>query len=98
MKQAGKIVVPPKFDPTEGMKALITDDDRIQVLVNQSKVTGLLLSDKKKALLLRFWDLQFDIFDKTQLFDVAYGSDLTSQIKNKMPKSQNKINKGSNTA
>ena len=96
MKQAGKIVDPPVFNPMEGMKSLITNDDRIQVLLNQSQVTGLLLCDKKRTLLIRFWDLQFDIFEKTQLFDVAYGSDLSTQIKNKMPKSKNKINKATN--
>ena len=46
MKQAGKVVDPPVFKPTEGMKALISEDERTQELLNQSKVTGLLLLEK----------------------------------------------------
>ena len=98
MKQTGKITAPPVFNPTEGMKSLITADDRIEELLNQSPVNGILLANKKKKLLIRLRDLELDIFEKTKLFDIAYGSDLTSQIKAKMPNSSNKINKAKNPA
>ena len=64
MKQTGKITAPPVFNPTEGMKSLITADDRIKELLNQSPVNGILLADKKKKLFILSRDLESDIFEK----------------------------------
>ena len=64
MKQTGKITAPPIFNPTEGMKSLITADDRIKELLNESPVNGILLANKKKKLLIRLRNLELDIFEK----------------------------------
>ena len=93
MKQAEKITTLPIFDPTDGMKSLITKEGRVNELFNQSSKSSILLSSDKKTLLHRLWDLQHNVYEKSNLFDLAYDSDLQSQIKNKMPQSPNKIRK-----
>ena len=93
MKQAPKPAPLPTFDPTDGLKNVIQDEDRITELTDQSK-DALLLHNKKKDLLKRVFRMQNDILEKAQLLDAAYGSDLHSQLKREIPLSMNKIVRG----
>ena len=43
MKQAKNITALPAFDPTEGVESLISEEDRVTILTNQSHKTDLLL-------------------------------------------------------
>ena len=89
MKQAKNITALPTFDPTEGVRSLISQEDRVVILTNQSHKTGLLLTAGKKKLLSHTFNLQKQICEKSALFDVTYGSNLEEQFKNLTPDSQN---------
>ena len=96
MKQAVTITNPPTFDSTEGVETLITREDRIEELTNQSPKVGLLLTAGKRKLLIRIYNLRNEIFEKLFLFDVSHSSNLEDRFRTLIPKSLNRIKKAKN--
>ena len=95
MKQRENIAPLPVVNPSEGLSKLISNQDRVDELLNQGKSAIILLKGKKE-LLSKVWTMHEQIVKKAKLFDEKNCTDLHVQIKNKLPKSSNKISKGQN--